>query len=229
MCCKCDSLYVPSFTYHSCEIENISYYEPLNTTESFLDSLTSQFSSLKTSSPKSAQSNSKCHSKEPYRKIKSRSESTSIPNLPPKRNLRIITVNCRSIKDKTSKLKAIINYTKPDILVVIGTESWLKGVKTGKYPTTDAAKSAEVFPDNYTAYRNDRGTLGDRVFTLIQNNITVTEQPQYVTKCELGWVKIKLKDSKDLLIGAFYMPHRNNKDMEELKKPTKNHHRRKQQ
>jgi hypothetical protein len=58
-------------------------------------------------------------------------------------------------------------------------------------------------------------------YILIQNNIIATEQPQYVTKCELDWIKIKLKDSKDLLIGAFYMPHRNNKDMEELEKSLK--------
>ena len=113
MCCKCDSLNVSSFTCHSYEIENVSYYEPLNTTESFLDSFTSQFSPLKTSSPKSAQNNSKSHRKEPNSTNKSRTESTSIPNLPPKRNLRILTVNCRSIKDKTSELKAIINLTKP--------------------------------------------------------------------------------------------------------------------
>ena len=191
MCWNCDSLNVSSFTYHLHKIENISYYEPLNTTESFLDSLTSQFSTLKTSSPKSAQNNSKSHRKEPNSTNKSRSESKSIPNLPPKRNLRILTVNCRSIKDKTSELKAFINYTKPDI--VIRTESWLKGVKPGKNPTTDAIKSAEVFPDNYTAYRNDRGTLGGGVFIIIQNNIIAIEQPQYVTKCELDWVKIKLK------------------------------------
>ena len=189
MCCK------SSFTYHSYEIENVSYYEPLNTTERFLDSFTSQFSPLKTSSPKSAQNNSKSHRIEPNGTNKSRTESTSIPNLPPKRNLRILTVNCRSIKDKTSELKAIINYIKPDI--VIGTESWLKGVKPGENPTrtTDAIKSSEVFPNNYTlpAYRNDRGTLKGGVFILIQNNIIATEQPQYVTKCELDWVKIKLK------------------------------------
>ena len=187
MCCKCDSLNVSSFTYHSYEIENVSYYEPLNTTESFLDSFSSQFSPLKTNSPNSAQNNSKSHKKEPNSTNISRSESTSIPNLPPIRNLRILTVNCRSIKDKASELKAIINYTKPDI--VIGTESWLKGVKPRKNPTTDAIKSAEVFPDNYTAYRNDRETLGGGVFILIQNNIIATEQPQYVTNCELDWVK----------------------------------------
>ena len=61
MCCKCERLNVFSFTYHSYEIENVSYYEPLNTTESFLDSLTSQISPIKTSSLKSAQNNSKSH------------------------------------------------------------------------------------------------------------------------------------------------------------------------
>jgi hypothetical protein len=63
-----------------------------------------------------------------------------------------------------------MNYTKPDIF--IGTESWLTGVKPGKDPTTDAIQSSEVFPNNYTAYRNDRATLGGGVFILIQNNIT---------------------------------------------------------
>ncbi|VDI33330.1 Hypothetical predicted protein [Mytilus galloprovincialis] len=52
MCCKCDSLNVSSFTYHAYEIENISYYEPLTTDLSFMDSFSSSFSPLVTSSPK---------------------------------------------------------------------------------------------------------------------------------------------------------------------------------
>jgi hypothetical protein len=51
-------------------------------------------------------------------------------------------------------------------------------------------------------------TIGG-VFILVNNNIIATEQVQYITKCEIEWIKIKLKDAKDLLIGAFYMPHRN--------------------
>ena len=35
MCCKCDSLNVSSFAYHSYEIENVSYYEPLTTELSY--------------------------------------------------------------------------------------------------------------------------------------------------------------------------------------------------
>ena len=33
-----------------------------------------------------------------------------------------------------------------------------------------------------------------------------------VTECEIEWVKIKLKNSKDLYISSFYMPHRNIND-----------------
>ncbi|CAC5403544.1 unnamed protein product [Mytilus coruscus] len=61
-----------------------------------------------------------------------------------KRNLNILTVNCRSMKDKTSEFKAAANYMKPDI--ICGTESLLKGEKPGKTSTTDAIKSSEVFP-----------------------------------------------------------------------------------
>lgn len=112
-----------------------------------------------------------------------------------------MTINCRSIKDKTAEFKTTIEYTKPDI--VIGTESWLKGVKPGQNPSKDAIKSSEIFPVNYTADRNDRGILGGGVFILVHNNLISTELPQYVTKCEIDWVKFKLKTTHDLLIGAF--------------------------
>ena len=38
-------------------------------------------------------------------------------HIPPKRNFRILTVNCRSIKDKTSEFKATLKYAKPDIVI----------------------------------------------------------------------------------------------------------------
>ncbi|CAC5403689.1 unnamed protein product [Mytilus coruscus] len=55
MCCKCDSLNVSSFTYHAYEIENVCYYEPLTTDLSFMDSFSSSFSPLVTSSQKTNQ------------------------------------------------------------------------------------------------------------------------------------------------------------------------------
>jgi hypothetical protein len=57
-----------------------------------------------------------------------------------------MTMNCRSIRDKQSESAALVNYAKPDI--IIGTESWLRGIKPGKPPTESAIKSAEIFLEN---------------------------------------------------------------------------------
>ena len=62
-----------------------------------------------------------------------------------KRNLRILSANCSSIKDKTSEFSAAVTYIRPDI--INGTESWLKGKKPGKNPPKDAIKSSEAFPE----------------------------------------------------------------------------------
>ena len=147
---------------------------------------------------------------------KNRSNSSNVFNLPAKRNLRISTVNCRSIKDKTSEFTAAVHYIKLDI--ISGTESWLKGEKPGKNPTKDVFKFGEIFPNNYTAYRNDRGTLGGGVFVLVHNDIIAVENPELVANCKLEWVKMQLKDRKELLIGSFCMPHRNMEDVKELEK-----------
>jgi hypothetical protein len=79
-------------------------------------------------------------------------------------------------------------------------------------------KSSKVFPENYTAYRKDRGTLGGGVFVLIHSDIIAIEKPEFVANCEIEWVKIQLKDTKELIIGSFYMPHPNANDIKELEK-----------
>jgi hypothetical protein len=68
-------------------------------------------------------------------KSKSRNNNSNVFNIPTKGNLRIMTLNCRSINDKTSEFAAAVNYIKPDI--ICGTESWLKvkGVKPDNNPT----------------------------------------------------------------------------------------------
>jgi hypothetical protein len=40
----------------------------------------------------------------------------------------------------------------------------------------------------------------------------------FIANCELEWVKIQLKDRKELLIGSFYMPHQNMEDVKKLEK-----------
>ena len=219
ICCKCESINVTSFTYHTYELDSSNYYEPLTYPESIMDSFTSTtaFNPIKTSSPKSHQNLSGIPSRH-----SSTNETTgpAMYNISNKKNLRILTVNCRSIRDKNVEFHVTLNYTKPDI--VLGTESWLKGIKPGKNATKDAIKSCENFPDNYvyiyTVYRNDRGILGGGIFIMVNKDIISVEKTEFITNCEIEWVSIKLKNNKDLLIGCYYMPHRNSKDIEELER-----------
>lgn len=125
-----------------------------------------------------------------------------------------MTINCRSIKDKKTEFASCINYIKPDI--ICGTESWLKGIQPGKHTKQDAIKSPEIFPCNYKVYRNDLGTIGGGVFVAVHEDIISSEKPELVTECEIEWVKIKLRNNKDLYVSAFYMPHRNLTDIENL-------------
>ncbi|CAC5402075.1 unnamed protein product [Mytilus coruscus] len=69
------------------------------------------------------------------------------------------------------------------------------------------------------------GTLGGGVFILVHNSMIGTEQPQFITKCEIEWVKLKRKTAQDLIIGSFYMPHRNKAQLEELEKSLEKNHR----
>jgi endonuclease/exonuclease/phosphatase (EEP) superfamily protein YafD len=51
-----------------------------------------------------------------------------------------------------------------------------------------------------------------------EKSITSVEQASLMTDGEIEWVKIKMKNQKDLLIGSFYMPHREQKHLDELQK-----------
>jgi hypothetical protein len=68
-------------------------------------------------------------------------------------NLRIMTMNCRSIRDKKSEFAALVNYAKPDI--IIGTESWLKGIKPGKPPTESSGRTMLVVYSSKLLYVNE--------------------------------------------------------------------------
>ena len=103
--------------------------------------------------------------------------------MPKKQNLRIMNINCRSVKENKSELKVAEDYMKSDI--ICGMESWLKGYKPGKTPTNDAIKTSEIFPDNDNLFRDDRGTLGGGVFIAVQNNIPAIECVDFITGCEI--------------------------------------------
>ncbi|CAC5398267.1 unnamed protein product [Mytilus coruscus] len=195
------------------ELKTSNYYEPLTHEISFESVSSSIFSPLKTSSPRLKTQSSTTNNSKNYSN-KSRTQSNSIFNVNEKRNMRILTVNCRSIKDKTSVFKAAVNYITPDIM--FGTESWLRGEKPGKTSTKEAMKSSKVFTDDYTAHRNDRGTLGGESLSW-STKASYQLNSSLVTNCEIESVKIHL-EGKKLLIGSFYMPHRNMKCLDKLEK-----------
>ena len=53
---------------------------------------------------------------------------------------------------------------------------------------------------------------------MTHKSLTAEEQSDLVTDGEMNWVKIKLQNMKNLYAGIFYMPQRNKKDTQELKK-----------
>lgn len=114
------------------------------------------------------------------------------------RGLKVINVNCRSIRNKKAEFENLIHTVSPDI--VVGTESWL---------TSDILDS-EVFPVNlgYNVFRRDRDApcRGGGVFILVSKLLTATRAPELETDCELLWVKIETEGSKPLYVGAYYKP-----------------------
>ena len=146
-CLKCETLNVWSFTFRSCEI-NPSYYDPISEVNLSGDSLNGQFNPLQTSSPvsnpKTPSPNQKQQNFHHAKQNPKTSDSsyTSSSNQKRKSNLRILTINLRSIIDKRSEFHSLLEYTKPD--VICATESWLKGVHPGKTPSVDAVWDSEV-------------------------------------------------------------------------------------
>ena len=215
-CPRCDSINVDSFTYNSLEISCYNSFAPLaqDGYRSSLDSISSEpFTPTHTSSPQHSNPTNRNRSKHGLpRKQNQQSPKSAVQNdssifdLPQKSNLRILNINCQSIQSKRSELHTMLQYIKPDI--VFGTESWL----------SKSIASSEIFPSEYNVFRQDRNQIGGGVFILTHKSLTVEDQPDLTTNCEIKWIRVKLQNRKDLHAGVFYMPHRNLKDVNELEK-----------
>ncbi|WAR12337.1 LOW QUALITY PROTEIN: hypothetical protein MAR_026517 [Mya arenaria] len=138
-CCKCDNLNCDSFTFKSFELQlSLNLYQHLT-----IQLIRFTRSPLYTSSLKSTNSYRNLSHALSRKKSSSKSYSKANPCEIP--NLRIMNVNCRSIRDKTAEFKIETSYFKPDI--ICGTESWLYGIKPGK-TSPDAIKSSMKDLDN---------------------------------------------------------------------------------
>ena len=141
LCCKCESVNVDSFTFHSYELYTTNFYTPLSGTEQSIDSLnsTGPFSPLLTSSPHRTKDYSKTRSRSHLssdggpNSIKNSSANLNSDFIPKQTNLRLLTVNCCRIRENKAQFLSGLDYVKPDL--ICGTESWLKGIRPGKEPS----------------------------------------------------------------------------------------------
>ena len=127
-----------------------------------------------------------------------RPRHSSSPRIPrsttKKKPIRLLNVNCQSVANKKKQFHAMIEETKP--VVIVGTESWLR----------PDIKDTEIFPPNFTVYRRDRDTRGDGVFTAVSDHLLSSRQEQLEISCEMIWTKIKIVRSRDLYVCSYYRP-----------------------
>ena len=90
----------------------------------------------------------------------------------PRRPLKILNINCRSVVRNRDRLGVQIDSLRPDI--IIGTESFL---------TEDIATPTEL--EGYQVERRDRPTQGGGVFIAVRNDMIVTRELEFETDCEL--------------------------------------------
>ena len=109
--------------------------------------------------------------------------------------LRILVMNCESIKNKKAELHTIIDSAKPDI--ILGNESWL----------TPDIKNSEIFPESFDAVRKDRASdAHGGVFIAFNRDLLCTETPELDTKCEIVWCKMNIMDAGLCTLALFISP-----------------------
>eukprot|EP00794_Sanderia_malayensis_P006479 gene6479-7218_t len=137
---------------------------------------------------------------------------TEKPKADKPRYVRIMTVNCRSLRSekKRNDLVELITLHEPDI--ICGTESHLDMHYS----------SSEVFPSMFDIVRKDRVEGGGGVFIATHKKLLAAEEKGCESDCEAKWVKVSLQGSKPLFIGSFYrQPSRDIQPLTELDKSLK--------
>ena len=116
-------------------------------------------------------------------------------------NLKIINMNCRSVRANLPTFEAVLATQNPDI--VIGTESWLN----------NSIASGEVFPSYFNVFRHDRQTSeGGGVFIAVKNTLVASVECKLQTDCEILWISICVKGLSPVYVGAFYRPQSTDTD-----------------
>ena len=112
-------------------------------------------------------------------------------------NLKIININCQSVRAKQPSFEVMLATEDPD--VVVGTESWL----------TESIATREIFPSHYNVFRRDRLTnnlRGGGVFIAVKDTLIASLENNLQTNCESIWISIHVQGLSPVFIGAFYRP-----------------------
>ena len=112
-----------------------------------------------------------------------------------RRHLRILNINCQSVKKKGRDLEALIDSTDPDI--ILGTESWLN----------EHISSAEFLPSflGFDIHRRDRSDSHGGVFIAAKRELGMhdIQRPKDI---EMISGTVKLLKQKKLSVAAHYRP-----------------------
>lgn len=189
ICVKCQTQNVDSFTYHHYELDTFNRFSVLSNISS-IPSIDSSFSPTAFSSPKP-----NCYDFSNISESDTSGIQPKTAQAKKKQNLRILIINCQSIRNKRTALSESVDYLKPDI--IIGSESWLSKENT----------NSEIFPDGFqtNVYRKDRNKNGGGVFIAIHDNIQANTVEVDDGNCELVWAEIQTK-GKSIVIGSYYRP-----------------------
>ncbi|CAC5409269.1 unnamed protein product [Mytilus coruscus] len=164
-CIVCDSPNYNSLCYGSTSIQTENSFSPLENT---LNNSTE------------TQNRKPLHSSTPKRNNVKEKHKPFTP-------LRILNVNCQSIRNKQHQVENIIDSTKPD--VIIATETWLD----------QSITNSQIFPQEYNIYRKDRkgNKTGGGVLIAINNKYLSSEVPEldtdYLDKLALWEEKWKME------------------------------------
>ena len=118
------------------------------------------------------------------------------------RSIKILNVNCQSIRAKKPSFHLLTQLHDPDI--IIGTESWL----------SSEINNNEVFPtEQYNIERRDRpNDPHGGVFIASKKELLATRETELETNCEILWCKFNMAGSKTLHVAAYYRPHENDEE-----------------
>ena len=107
--------------------------------------------------------------------------------------MKLAIINCHSIVNKCTELEALLHIQNLNLR--IGTESYLDETVT----------SSEVFPSQYTAYRQDRNRHGGGVFILVKSDIP-SSLTHVCRSIEQIWVHIQKQHQQSIILGSVCFP-----------------------